>query len=207
MRSILPRLLLATTLLPSSTTGRGGSGARLTGRVEDPGSGPFPGVSLTLISVDGVLQTKTSEDGSFAFDNLPPGAYQLEAAAHACYSEKLSVELRDNATPVPLVIRLRICWSPEDRDCRFPVTYGPLGSTNSRVAGVIQFTGAGTPIAQVTIQRIGDSHPPIRCHSDRTGRFTSHFVCEDGPWHVRSKNRKTGILACGNEEIDKAPWT
>jgi hypothetical protein len=90
-------------------TGHAGSGARLAGTVEDPGSVPFPGVSVTLISVNGVLQTKASEDGSFAFDNLAPGAYQLEAGAHAFYTEKLSLDLQDNATPVPLVIRLRVC--------------------------------------------------------------------------------------------------
>lgn len=166
-------MLVAAIFLVLSMAGRGMNPGRLTGTVEDPSSYPIAKASVTLVSVDGVLRTDTSQDGSFAFNNIKPGAYQIEIAIHGFFRERLSVNVQDNTAAPPVVIRPRLCDLPEPCGSDFLVSYGPLGATNSHLQGVVYHLGGPSPIAnaQVTIQRIDDAQPPLRCRSDRTGRF------------------------------------
>ncbi len=174
----LTHVLGVAALLPLCMSGRGASNARLTGVVQDPTSAPIPGASVTLLSVDGVLQTDTLKNGSFVFDDVSPAAYEVKIEIRGFFREKLSLDIHEN-TP-PLVIRLKICMATRDRVCGpdFPVNYGPLGAANSRVEGVVYHFGGPAPIgnADVTIQPIDDAQPPLRSRSDRTGRFTFENV-------------------------------
>ncbi len=72
-------MYLLFTLLPLCMAGRGTSNARLTGVVEDSTSAPVPGASVTLLSVEGVQQTDTLQDGSFVFGDVSPGPYEVKA--------------------------------------------------------------------------------------------------------------------------------
>jgi hypothetical protein len=180
MRSRLSYVLLAAALLLLNTVAGWGSNTRVTGTVEDPSSTPIPGASVTLLSVDGVLQTDALKDGSFIFENISPGAYDLEVAVPGFFRKKLSVNLQGDATPAPLVIHLEICMSTAEKTCGadFPITYGPLGPMNSRLTGVVRDFEGLTPIpnADVSIQRLGDAQSGLRRRSDRTGRFTFENV-------------------------------
>ena len=135
---------------------------------------------MTLLSVDGVLQTDTLPDGSFVFDDVSPGAYELKVEIRGFFREKLSLDIHENTPPVPLMIRPKICMATGDRVCGadFPVNYGPLGTANSHLEGVVYHLGGLAPIAnaEVTIQRIDDAQPQFRSRSDRTGRFTFENV-------------------------------
>ncbi|HZS54152.1 MAG TPA: carboxypeptidase-like regulatory domain-containing protein [Bryobacteraceae bacterium] len=173
-------VVLATTLLLSSVAGHADNGARLTGTVEDPTSTPIAGASVTLVSVDAMFKTDTLPDGSFAFDDISPGAYELKVEILGWFREKLSLDIHENTAPVPLVIRPKICMGTSERVCGpdFPVTYGPPGTANSHLKGVVYHVGGPQPIADadITIQRIDHIRPPLRSRSDRTGSFSFEDV-------------------------------
>lgn len=185
-------MLVPVMFLALGVAALGASAGLLTGTVEDPGSYPIARVSVTLVSVDGVLQRQTSEDGSFVFNAIKPGAYQIEIAAHGFVREKLSVNVPDNGAPSPVVIRLRLCDLPAPMTCGsdFSVSYGPLGATNSHLQGMVYHVGGPVPIAnaEVTIQRVDDTQPALRCRSDRSGRFTFDNVAA-GIYHLKIAKR------------------
>lgn len=180
MHLVLAHVLVVGTLLPLCVSARGASNARLTGVVVDPTSTPIPLASVTLLSVAGVLQTDTLQNGSFVFDDVSPGAYQVKVEIHGFFREKLSLDIRENTPPPPLVIRPKICMAASGASARvvcgpdFPVSYGPLGATNSHLEGIVYHSGGPAPIenVHVTIQPIDDAQPLLRSQSDRTGRFT-----------------------------------
>src|SRR5262245_31333201 len=55
---------------------------RISGAVTDPNGAVVPNaaVKVTNLDTNASLQTKTSEDGNFAFQLLPPGRYRVEVA-------------------------------------------------------------------------------------------------------------------------------
>jgi hypothetical protein len=61
---------------------------RISGAATDPNGAVVPNaaVKVTNLDTNASLQTKTSEDGSFAFQLLPPGRYQVEVAAQGFQS-------------------------------------------------------------------------------------------------------------------------
>jgi TonB-dependent siderophore receptor len=80
----------------------------LSGRVVDPQGGAVAGADVQL---SGALlavprQTRTAEDGAFAFDQLAPGRYALrvEAAGFAGWTRDVAIPAGDLAVPVALQI-------------------------------------------------------------------------------------------------------
>lgn len=203
----LAHVLVAATLLPLSTSGRGASNARVTGVVQDSTSAPIPGASVTLLCVDGVAQTDTLQNGSFVFDDVAPGAYEVTIEIRGFFREKLSLDIHENTPPAPLVIRPKICMAAGDRVCGpdFPVNYGPLGSANSHLEGVVYHFGAPTPVAnaEVTIQPIDDARPALQSRSDRTGKF----IFENVPAGVYDlKVAKRGYQPVEIKRLIKPRW-
>lgn len=176
MRLLLAHLLFFAILLPLRMSGRGASNIRLTGVVEDPTSAPIPRASVTLLSINDVLQMDTLQNGSFVFDNVPAGTYKLKVELRGFFREKLALDIHKNTPRLPLVIRLKICMSIGSMVCGpdFPVSYGPPGAANSQLEGVVYHNGGPAPIAnaEVTLQSIDDAQPPRRSQSDHAGRFT-----------------------------------
>src|SRR5437588_11910342 len=54
---------------------------RVTGSVSDPQSAPIGGASITLFSLDRILQTTSDSSGHFTFDAVPTGKYEFEVLA------------------------------------------------------------------------------------------------------------------------------
>lgn len=70
-------LLAAVAALPGSAVAQ--TGAKLTGILYF-NHDVMPDLPVTLYSAEQTLQTKSDKSGRFEFDNLPPGAYDLDAA-------------------------------------------------------------------------------------------------------------------------------
>src|SRR5437588_4593941 len=54
---------------------------RVTGSVSDPQSAPIGGASLTMYSVDRILQTTSDSSGRFKLDAVPIGKYEFDVLA------------------------------------------------------------------------------------------------------------------------------
>lgn len=177
MRSRLPYLLLGSTLLALSMAGDRRSNARITGIIDDPSSTPIAGATVELVSVDGVLRTESGANGSFAFDTIPPGAYEIDIAAPGFAKEKLSSNVQENTALTPLLVRLRFA-DMETCGPHSSITYGPLGSTHQRIAGMVREMGGPRPVvnAKVMLRQIGDHRAAFRSQTNRTGRFTLEGV-------------------------------
>ncbi len=74
---------------------------RLEGQAVDDKQQPIGGATITLA---GVRTTMTEQDGTFAFDNLAKGDYELAGARDRMYGED-SVSLDDNSEPLILTLR------------------------------------------------------------------------------------------------------
>ena len=177
MRSRLPYLLLGSTLLALSMAGHGRSNAQIAGIIDDPSTTPIAGATVALVSVDGVLRAESGANGSFAFDGIPPGAYEIDIAAPGFAKEKLSSNVQENTALRPLLVRLRLA-DMETCGPHSSITYGPLGSTHQCMAGMIREAGGPRPVvnAKVRVQQMGDRRATFRSQTDRAGRFTFEGV-------------------------------
>ena len=82
--------------------------ASIRGRVLDPSGQPVAGAVVSLRSASGLLrQTPSRADGAFSFGNVPPGSYDLGAAAEGFRAEPLRVTAGETE-PVDADIRLTL---------------------------------------------------------------------------------------------------
>jgi len=82
MRKWLFSLVVLAMLLPALALAIGEQYGRITGIVYSPDGATLPGVKLTLSSkslIGGARNLISAEDGSFTFNTLAPGSYELKA--------------------------------------------------------------------------------------------------------------------------------
>ena len=108
LHSIL--LLLAAQGTVAQTTA---SRRTLAGTLLDPSETPVPGVHMVLQSGDNSIEAVTSAAGTFRFDGLAPGSYELRASVPAfnLVVRKLRIGPRN---PQPLTIRLTLATLKEE---------------------------------------------------------------------------------------------
>jgi hypothetical protein len=84
MRASLVRLFLLAMFIPSFAFGIGEQYGRITGIVYDPQGAELPGVKVVIESkalIGGPRTLMTKADGSFTFNTLGPGDYNLTATS------------------------------------------------------------------------------------------------------------------------------
>jgi outer membrane cobalamin receptor len=87
-RSSVFRLLTLVLCFAAHASAASAQPGSVQGRVLDPSDAPVAGAVVTLRSAPGLVRrTPSRADGSFAFDNVPPGAYALGAAAEGFRAE------------------------------------------------------------------------------------------------------------------------
>jgi hypothetical protein len=77
------------------------------GRIEDGNGLSIPGAEVWLLGYSRPLQRKTSDDGTFAFDSLPPDSV-VKIAASALGHETVTREIRVTIATAPIVVALPI---------------------------------------------------------------------------------------------------
>src|SRR5436190_5270169 len=81
--------------------------ASLRGKVTDASGAVVPGGSVTVAGPAGLKQTAvTGEDGSYAFANLPPGNYTVQASAPQLTLPSVRVSLKAGAQQLNLQLRV-----------------------------------------------------------------------------------------------------
>jgi hypothetical protein len=69
-------------------------------------SAPVAKVTVTLSSLDRVLQEETGADGNFRFASVPPGTYELGFSAEGFVKQKLPITLSSGDFGSPALDRL-----------------------------------------------------------------------------------------------------
>jgi len=84
---------------------------RITGHVLDQSGGALPDAAVILLNSSATVrlqQTKTGEDGSFAFDNVAPGDYLVEVQRTGFTQTETKVSLTAGQSPAPVSIQMTI---------------------------------------------------------------------------------------------------
>jgi 5-hydroxyisourate hydrolase-like protein (transthyretin family) len=152
------------------------SGTRLAGTVQDISSAGIDKVALRLQSLDRVFQTRSGPDGSFGFDQVPAGVYDLYISAPGLVKQKLKVDLEEPATFQPLRIVLQIGSFPDAETCgTIPlVNYGPIADGHPSLSGEVKDAISGKPVANAKIAVFSSGKKQVvqEAKSDKKGRFT-----------------------------------
>lgn len=74
------RLLVALFCLAAAQAAYAQAPGRVTGRISDETGGVLPGVTIELRNDSTMLSAVTGTDGSYVFENVPPGTYELSAS-------------------------------------------------------------------------------------------------------------------------------
>jgi hypothetical protein len=86
-------LVVCASLLLVGMSVWGQNNANLTGAISDLASAPVAKVSVTISSLDRVLQAESDADGQFRFTSVPPGVYNLEFSAPGFLKQTLPINL------------------------------------------------------------------------------------------------------------------
>jgi hypothetical protein len=78
----------------------------ISGVVLDSSGASIVGAQVTLLSADGkeVARTTTDKEGKFHFDQVPAGAYKIEAQADGFSGKKIDIKLGGKAAPAVRVV-------------------------------------------------------------------------------------------------------
>jgi hypothetical protein len=154
--------------------GQGQGNPQLTGTIMDSTSTPITGVRVTLSSMDRALQTKSAADGSFRFERVPGGTYDLEFYASGFVKQEFPVDV-SNSSSQTFKIVLKIGSLPDMSDCgpNPSIKYGPPEIGAGRVTGIVHgyFDQKAVGNATASLWRPGEKRPAFRSNSDKTGRF------------------------------------
>jgi carboxypeptidase family protein len=152
----------------------GQNDASFAGIVIDRASAPIAKVSVTLGSLDRVLEAESGSDGQFQFPSVPAGTYDFEISAPGFVKQKRQLSL-SNGDSRQLTTMLEVGSLPDMNYC------GPHPSIRHKIADAKERQVAGTvrdyfndkPIASAKIALVpaGEAQPTITSSSDHAGKF------------------------------------
>jgi Ca-activated chloride channel homolog len=125
------------------------AGVTLGGRVVDPAGAVIPGAAVELVSGTSVIAKTTSAvDGSFAFDNVAPGSYEVRVTLAGFRQSRVALAVGTSA-PQPITVKLLVGSTSES------LTVDSLAPTETvRIAGGVP-QGATAPPPPPQAQAMG----------------------------------------------------
>jgi hypothetical protein len=161
--------------------------AVFSGTVTDRFATPAANVSVTLSSVDRVLQTKSSTNGQFRFQGVPQGTYDLEFANPGFIKQKVSVDLSTGSAQSPTIV-LQLSSQPNMDYCgpHPSITYDPPDSKNLKLAGVVRAYEDLRPRAHAELALWRDDDPQTKAtaFTDAKGTFKVDTL-PPGRYHLK----------------------
>lgn len=154
---LLAAVLAVVAIICSSIASLMAASPALHGRVLDPSGQPLAGVTVNLRSPAGrILSTATGDDGSYAFDVVPPGHYDIEAVLDPFEPVvRRDVELVADATTVDL--RLSLALADQTITVQAPGTSNVLGAADA--AAPVAVTRSVIDIAMLPNSQFDDVLP------------------------------------------------
>jgi Carboxypeptidase regulatory-like domain len=146
----------------------------LSGTVTDRFATPAANVSVTLSSVERVLQTKSSTNGQFRFQGVPRGTYDLEFANPGFIKQKVSVDFSNGSAQSPTIV-LQLSSQPNMDYCGAhpSITYDSPDSRNLKLAGVVRAYENHRPRAraELALWPDDDAQTKTTAFTDAKGAF------------------------------------
>jgi Carboxypeptidase regulatory-like domain len=167
-------LVIRASLLLVGTSVWGQNKANFSGSITDPASAPVAKVSVTLSSLDRVLQAESDAHGQFRFPSVSPAVYKLELSAPGFLKQTLPINLSDGDSR-SLTIVLKVGSMPDMNYCGShpSVRYESAEFDGRQLAGIVREYYDVKPVAKAKIAlfREGEKQPILKCRSDQTGQF------------------------------------
>jgi hypothetical protein len=157
---------------------------QISGGVEDPSSALIAGASVTLLSLNRVLQTRSTSEGAFQFEGLEQGVYAVEIAMPGFVKKTIPVTLQPSHFQETISVVLNVGSMPDMEKCGRDVSvrYESLDATGENLTGTLcdYFEEAKwISQAKVTIVREASRQAPVVVRSDQTGRFAVSHLAPD----------------------------
>jgi hypothetical protein len=156
---------------------------QISGRVEDPASSSIAGASVTLLSLNRVLQTNSTSDGAFQFESVEQGVYALEITAPGFAKKTIPVTLQPSHSQEMISVVLNVGNLPDMENCGrdISVRYEGIDATGPNLTGTLRdyFGQQRISQAEITIVSEGNHQAPVVLRSDRNGRFAVSNLTPD----------------------------
>jgi len=181
-RSAAPPVLTATTS-DSGDDEAAADALRLEGQVMDDEDQPVGGAEVTL----GARVAVSEADGSFAFDDVPAGSYDVSAALGDAFAEVQQVELDANSEPVALRLKrgpTLVVHVVDERGRPFAGASVEVGrrSFTTPVSGTVRIRGVDTDDESVDVRAAGRArvHRLVQTTADPAATVECTFTLRAG---------------------------
>jgi Carboxypeptidase regulatory-like domain len=156
---------------------------QIAGSVEDPTSAVIAEASVTLLSLNRVVQTRSNSDGAFRFEKLEPGVYAIEITAPGFAKKTIPVTLQRGHLQETISVVLNVGNVPDMEKCGRDVSvrYEGVDATRADLTGTLRDYFDRKPIARAEIAIVSESGqaPPVVVQSDATGQFSVSHLASD----------------------------
>ncbi len=147
----MPRWLFALIVLLVATRSEGQTPGRLEGRVVDETGGVLPGVMVMMESGSGrpAGQTMTDSAGGYAFDQTPPGLYQISfALANFAPLTRRDVAVRSGVSRLDVTLHLALSAEVTVTDRRTFTNLADFPNPTQDLVGIAQSASQGAITAR-----------------------------------------------------------
>jgi hypothetical protein len=173
--------------------GGGDRSGRITGNVEGPAELPVANARVLLLSTEKVLEAHSAPDGSFAFEQVPPGSYRLVVKAEGLAKITTALTMPADGTEQHVSAHVTVGPVPDLDTCgaSLAVDYLTQSPASSHVQGTVLTIDRNTPIAHAEIQLRSESDPQrvTVLKTDQQGSFViASFVSGLYTVHIGAKN-------------------
>jgi Carboxypeptidase regulatory-like domain len=170
-RTLVFGILFATSIVCGAGASRD-PGFDVSGTILDQSGGVIPRASVRLFSLDELRQTKSDEQGKFAFTELPAGVYELQADYRG-FQPTIETFKIVSQNIGPLSVTLAIAGTPPfDCGMRSPASYEIRGAKRIALAGAVIDSKDG-PLAgaEVVLSGLDGKKVMATQRTDNKGRF------------------------------------
>jgi hypothetical protein len=176
-------LLIGVLVSLSVAFGQGGGQGQISGRVEDPLSTLVANASVTLLSLNRVVQTRSRSDGTFEFAGLEPGVYAVEITAPGFTKKTVPVTLQPDHLQEVISSVVTVGNMPDMERCgrEVSVRYEAVIPSRADLSGTLRDYFSRKPVRDAEITMAGKFHglTPVVVRSDPHGRFSVPHLTPD----------------------------
>jgi hypothetical protein len=191
-----------TNALAGSAT-RAQSSATLSGVTTDTFGARLAGATISLCSVDRVLQISSDVKGQFQFAHVPPGTYQLEVAHQGFKTRRLAaVQLTDRNEPLSVSLEVS-----DAGDCGSEDLISYAGTSGRKIIGTVLDSGRPVAGAEVDLVSASAARALATVRSNDDGEFLLADL-EPGQYSLRvshpgHRDERTGSFWVARETTTK----
>ena len=153
--------------------------AVLEGVLKDVVGAQLGDATISLYSLDRVIQTKSNEKGHFRFANVPPGTYQVEFARQGFKTKKMALQVADRNEPLSISLDVASTGSCSEEES---ISYEDLDVR--KLIGTVLDSQQPVPNAEVQLVNGSGTNVQVAKRSNGKGVFFFDNL-EPGQYYLR----------------------